>query len=77
MKHPPKEVPTISIVGEIFVRRDELSRQYLTERLAEKGFATICSPIAEWALYADYLVDKGLVESAMSIREKLSFLLSF
>jgi predicted nucleotide-binding protein (sugar kinase/HSP70/actin superfamily) len=62
-------------MGEIFVRRDELSRQYLTERLAEKGFATICSPIAEWALYADYLVDKGLVDHAMSIREKLSFLL--
>lgn len=75
LKHPPEAVPTISVVGEIFVRRDELSRQYLTERLAEKGFAAICSPIAEWALYADYLVDKGLVDSDMSMREKLSFLL--
>jgi predicted CoA-substrate-specific enzyme activase len=75
MKYPPEVVPTISIVGEIFVRRDELSRQYLTERLAIKGFAVICSPIAEWALYADYLVDKGLVDHSMSIREKLSFLL--
>ncbi|MBW2406381.1 MAG: activase [Deltaproteobacteria bacterium] len=75
LKHPPEAVPTISVVGEIFVRRDELSRQYLTERLAEKGFATICSPIAEWALYSDYLVDKGLVDYDMSFREKLSFLL--
>ena len=75
LKHPPETVPTISLMGEIFVRRDELSRQCLTERLAKKGFATICSPIAEWALYADYLVDKGLVDHAMSIREKLSFLL--
>jgi predicted nucleotide-binding protein (sugar kinase/HSP70/actin superfamily) len=75
LKLPPKEVPTISLVGEIFVRRDELSRQYLTERLAESGFATICSPIAEWALYSDYLVDKGLVDYTMSIRDKLSFLL--
>ncbi len=75
LKNPPEAVPTISLVGEIFVRRDELSRQYLTERLAEKGFATICSPIAEWALYSDYLVDKGLVDYNMSIREKLSFLL--
>ena len=75
MKHPPEEVPTISLVGEIFVRRDDLSRQYLTERLAEKGFATICSPIAEWAIYSDYLVDKGLVDYSMSIREKLSFIL--
>ncbi len=75
LKRPPEAVPTISLVGEIFVRRDALSRQYLTERLAKKGFATICSPIAEWALYADYLVDKGLVDYTMSKREKLSFLI--
>ncbi len=75
LKHPPETVPVISLVGEIFVRRDGLSRQYLTERLAEKGFAVICSPIAEWALYADYLVDKGLSDCHMSIREKLIFLL--
>ena len=75
MKRPPEAVPIISMVGEIFVRRDALSRQYLTEQLAEKGFATICSPIAEWALYSDYLVDKGLVDYSMSKREKLTFLL--
>jgi len=75
LKRPPETVPTISLVGEIFVRRDALSRQYLTERLAEKGFATICSPIAEWALYSDYLVDKGLVDYKMTKREKLTFIL--
>jgi predicted nucleotide-binding protein (sugar kinase/HSP70/actin superfamily) len=75
MKRPSEEVPTISLVGEIFVRRDPLSRQYLIERLAEKGFATICSPVAEWILYSDYLVDKGLVDQTMSKMEKLGFLL--
>ena len=75
MKLRPKEVPIISLIGEIFVRRDALSRQYITERLAEKGFATRCSPIAEWILYTDYLVDKGLVDSRMSKRERLEFLL--
>jgi predicted CoA-substrate-specific enzyme activase len=75
LKRPPETVPVISLVGEIYVRRDGLSRQYLTERLAEKGFAVICSPIAEWVLYADYLVDKGLSDCDMSIREKLVFLL--
>jgi predicted nucleotide-binding protein (sugar kinase/HSP70/actin superfamily) len=75
MKRPPKEVPTISLVGEIFVRRDALSRQYLTERLAEKGFATICSSIAEWVLYSDYLVDQKLVHYTMSKMEKLVFMI--
>jgi predicted CoA-substrate-specific enzyme activase len=75
LRQPPETVPSISLVGEIFVRRDGLSRQYLTERLAKKGFAVICSPIAEWVLYADYLVDKGLSDYDMSMREKLLFLL--
>ena len=47
----------------------------MIERLAEKGFATICSPVAEWILYSDYLVDKGLVDQTMSKMEKLGFLL--
>jgi len=74
LKMPPEAVPTISLIGEIFVRRDALSRQYLTEHLAEKGFATICSPIAEWILYSDYLVDKDLVINGMSKMKKLAFM---
>ena len=75
LKRPPETVPTISLIGEIFVRRDALSRRYLTEHLADKGFATTCSPVAEWILYSDYLVDKGLVEYRMSKMEKLAFIL--
>jgi predicted CoA-substrate-specific enzyme activase len=71
MLKPPETVPTITLSGEIFVRRDALSRQYLTERLAEKGFATICSPVAEWVLYCNYIVDEGLSTEPMTIMEKL------
>ena len=69
----PGSVPRIALVGEIFVRRDSISRQFLTERLAEKGFATICSPIAEWVLYSDYSVVKGLSDYKPSKTEKLKF----
>ncbi len=71
MKKPPDSVPTITLTGEIFVRRDALSRQYLTERLAEKGFATICSPIAEWVQYCNYMVEKGLNSDGLGIKQKL------
>jgi predicted nucleotide-binding protein (sugar kinase/HSP70/actin superfamily) len=74
LKRSPEEVPTIALVGEIFVRRDALSRRYLTERLAQKGFATMCAPIAEWILYSDYLVDKGLVDRRMTKMEKMAFI---
>ncbi len=75
LKRPFPEVPKILLTGEIFVRRDELSRQFLTEQLAEKGFATICSPIAEWLLYCDYSHDKGLDYSKMTGMEKVEFML--
>jgi predicted nucleotide-binding protein (sugar kinase/HSP70/actin superfamily) len=60
LKRPVEEVPVISLMGEIFVRRDGLSRQYLTEQLADKGFAVVCAPVAEWVHYSNYLVNKGL-----------------
>lgn len=76
LKKHPRDVPTIAMVGEIFVRRDGLSRQNLTERLAEKGFATICSPVGEWMLYADYLIENNLIRHELSYFEKLKFLLT-
>jgi len=69
----PGSVPRISLVGEIFVRRDSISRQFLTERLAEKGFATLCAPVSEWILYSDYAVIKGLSAYNPSKAEKLKF----
>ena len=73
LKRPPEEVPVITLSGEIFVRRDALSRQNLTERLAKLGFATVCSPVAEWVLYCNYMVDEGLNPEDMTIMDKLKF----
>jgi predicted CoA-substrate-specific enzyme activase len=70
LKRPTAAVPTVSLTGEIFVRRDSLSRQYLTERLAEKGFATVCAPVAEWVHYCNYLVDQGFNQDPMTAMQK-------
>ena len=71
LKRPLQEVPVITLAGEIFVRRDALSRQYLTEQLAQMGFATVCSPVAEWVLYCNYMVDSGLNPENLTFLEKL------
>ncbi len=71
LKKPPEEVPVVALVGEIFVRRDGLSRQHITETLAGEGFAVTCSPIGEWVLYTDYLVNKGLASEIPTLMEKL------
>ncbi|MCF8112033.1 MAG: acyl-CoA dehydratase activase [Desulfobacteraceae bacterium] len=74
MQKDPANVPTILITGEIFVRRDSLSRQYLTERLAQKGFAVICSPVSEWIRYSDYCLETDKESwSQMSVGQRLKF----
>jgi len=71
----PEQVPTILLTGEIFVRRDGLSRQYLTERLAENGFAVTCSPVSEWIRYSDFMVGVDGHWDKMKLGEKLKFFL--
>jgi len=71
VKLPPEDVPVIALSGEIFVRRDHLSRQFITERLAEAGFAVICAPIAEWMRYSDYTFKKGYSTCIPTWKERL------
>lgn len=71
VKKPLKEVPVISLVGEIFVRRDSLSRRYLTRRLARQGFAVSCAPVSEWFFYIDRMLSLGYLKKKLSKLEKL------
>jgi predicted nucleotide-binding protein (sugar kinase/HSP70/actin superfamily) len=76
LMRPPGAVPVVSLVGEIFVRRDDISRQSITERLAEKGFACACAPVIEWIHYADWLMSQGLsCQARMTTRQKLGLAL--
>jgi len=65
------DVPKVLLTGEIFVRRDSFSRRYLTEWLAENGFAVICSPVAEWMHYTDYMLDIDGNWKNMTMGEKI------
>lgn len=54
------DAPKVALLGEIFVRLDEFSRQNLVARLAEKGMVTKVAPIAEFLYFCDYLLQKNL-----------------
>ncbi|MBW1989374.1 MAG: activase [Deltaproteobacteria bacterium] len=62
LKRPVEEVPVISLVGEIFVRRDSLSRRGLIREMARRGFAVHLAPVAEWIAYTDWSQAKGYSE---------------
>jgi predicted nucleotide-binding protein (sugar kinase/HSP70/actin superfamily) len=65
------EATRIALIGEIFVRRDDFSRQYLVEKLARKGIVVKTAPIAEWLLYADYCYARGL-NGPLSLKKRLA-----
>jgi predicted nucleotide-binding protein (sugar kinase/HSP70/actin superfamily) len=73
VKKAPELVPRILLTGEIFVRRDSLSRQNLTEWLAESGFAVICSPVSEWIRYSDYMIRSSPEWKKKPFPEKIRF----
>jgi len=72
LKRRPEETPTILLTGEIFVRHDAISRQFLIERLAEQGFATKVASLMEWIYYTDLCNKNGWVGITLSAKEKAS-----
>jgi len=68
LKRRPEEIPTILLTGEIFVRHDGLSRQYLIESLAEQGFATKVASVMEWIYYTDLCNKKVWVDKKLSAK---------
>lgn len=59
-KIPWFNVPTILLTGEIFVRHDDLSRQFLVEKLAEQGWSVKTAGVMEWIYYTDYCLTGNL-----------------
>jgi predicted nucleotide-binding protein (sugar kinase/HSP70/actin superfamily) len=71
LKKPLKNATKAAVVGEIYVRRDGFSRQYLVEKLAEKGIVSKVASVSEWVYYCDYLVKNNLSEDA-DLKDKLN-----
>jgi len=75
LRRRPGEIPKILLTGEIFVRHDALSRQYLVERLADAGFATKVASVMEWIYYTDLCTRKGWGDRRLSAKETASLVL--
>ena len=60
LKKPSREVPVVSLIGEIYVRRDPISLQGLVEQLAREGVAVRTAQTNEWIKYLDWLAQAGI-----------------
>jgi predicted CoA-substrate-specific enzyme activase len=72
LRRPLGEIPVILLTGEIFVRHDDLSRQFLVERLAEEGFAVKVASALEWVYYTDWCLRHGIGKDRPGLRRRLS-----
>ncbi|MFA4916425.1 MAG: acyl-CoA dehydratase activase [Syntrophales bacterium] len=75
LKRPPQDIPMVLLTGEIFVRHDDLSRQFLVEKLAEHGLATKVSSVPEWIYYTDWCYLKNLSSDKPNPRKRLALFL--
>jgi len=73
LKYPLEQAKTVSLLGEIFVRRDYFSCQDLIERLAKKDIVIRRAPILEWLNYCDYNVKKGIYDAQFNLSGFLEF----
>ena len=48
------ELPTVSVVGEIYARLDPFANDYVIERLQDRGLRPILAPFIEWLEYTTY-----------------------
>jgi predicted nucleotide-binding protein (sugar kinase/HSP70/actin superfamily) len=68
-----REATRISLVGEIYVRRDDFSRRNIVEKLARHEIVVKAAPIAEWLYYTDYCLANG-ISAEYSLKEKFKVL---
>ncbi len=72
LKRCLEDSPTVLLTGEIFVRHDGISRQFIVEELAQWGFATKVSTLAEWVYYTEWCVQNKLSTGSYTIKDRLS-----
>jgi predicted nucleotide-binding protein (sugar kinase/HSP70/actin superfamily) len=68
----PAETPTILLTGEIYVRHDDFSRQFLVEKLADLGFAVKVSGVCEWVYYTDWCYQRNLAGEKPGLRGRVT-----
>jgi predicted CoA-substrate-specific enzyme activase len=73
LKYPIQEARFVSLLGEIFIRKEIFSRRQVVESLQKKDFIPKAAPVLEWLYYVDHLVKKGIISSKFSLKSKTEF----
>ncbi|MBD3421112.1 MAG: activase [Chitinivibrionales bacterium] len=73
LRYPLSRARIVSMMGEIFVRRDHFSCQNLIEKLAEREIILKRSHIFEWLKYIDYMVQYDVYEPRFNLKSRFEY----
>jgi predicted CoA-substrate-specific enzyme activase len=76
LKRPLDQIPTVSLIGEIYVRLDEFSRKNIVDYLEHEGIRVRVAPISEYLCYSNFVVNTGLGEREFTLKEKIKMRLT-
>jgi predicted CoA-substrate-specific enzyme activase len=63
-----RELPSVLVVGEIYVRCDPFANDFLIEKLERRGIRVRFAPFTEWLEYTDAIHSANGVKSGLSAR---------
>ena len=75
LKQPLEEAKKISLIGEIYVRREEFSRMDLIKTLTENEFVIKTAPVGEYIYYCNYLAKKTNLGERVEFKDRLRIFL--
>ncbi|MFP4013613.1 MAG: acyl-CoA dehydratase activase [Chitinispirillaceae bacterium] len=76
LKKNPSDLPVISLIGEIFVRRDEFSRKNIVDYLEQRGFMVRVAPISEYLCYSNFVLNAKLGEREFEFKDQFKIKLT-
>jgi predicted nucleotide-binding protein (sugar kinase/HSP70/actin superfamily) len=55
IKDPRRSVPSVALVGEIYVRLDPFANDFIVQKLEERGLRVRLAPFIEWLEYSNHV----------------------
>jgi predicted nucleotide-binding protein (sugar kinase/HSP70/actin superfamily) len=65
LKNRVRDVPTVAVVGEIYVRLDPFANDLVVDKLEARGIRVRFAPFIEWLEYTSYLAEKRVLDGKL------------
>lgn len=65
IKNRVRDVPSVAVVGEIYVRLDPFANDFIINKLEERGIRARFAPFVEWLEYTQYLAERRVLDKRM------------